>query len=230
MINIDIRAPALKDIQGAIRRIDNNSLSMLTRAINRGAITAKTAIGKTSSGVPSAYRIKTTEVNAASKITQRAVASNPIAIVTIKGRPRPLVKFTVTPKRHSKRKGKSGTPRHYRSAVKKKNGLKPLSNSKNKPFFAKTKNGEEGIFSRQDSKIQKQIKIFRRTKKGVKVYKYTNKKDGSPYTVDKLQMHFGPSVPHMVQNEKIMDSVQKAANSMIENRLNHELDMLLRRL
>jgi len=163
MIGIEIRAPELKDIQGAIKNIDKSSPSMLTRAVNRGATTARTAIGKTSTGVPSAYRIKTSDVNTSTKITKRADKSSMIAIVSVKGRPRPLSKFKVTPKKLSKRKGKSGTPKHYKAAVKKRSSLKPLNDSSNKPFFAITKKGEEGIFSRQESKIQKQIRIIRKT-------------------------------------------------------------------
>jgi hypothetical protein len=229
MINVEIRAPDIKKIPKEIKKFDNNMPTMLMRSINRAATTVKTAIGKTASGVPSLYRIKSTEVNSATKITKLASKSELVAIVTVKGRPRPLVKFAVSPKRLAKRKGKSGNPSSYKSAVLKGHGLIALKNSANKPFVAVTKKGEIGVFSRGESKIQKRINIVRRSRTGVKVYKYKNKKNGEAYTVEALQMHFGPSIPQMVANKTIITTVNKSAENTVQNRLNHEISRYSRR-
>lgn len=230
--NFEIRAPDLKDITGGIEGIGKQSSGMLSRSINRAATTAKTAIGRSKTGAPSVYRIKSGEVNSASKIIKKADTKNLIAVISVKGRSRPLIKFAVSPKRLAKRHKSSGNPKSYKAAVMKSGSLKNLDHLKNKPFFAITKNGTEGIFSRKDSKIQKQIRIVRRLKgKGVRVYTYKTKvKTGEPYQTDILQMHFGPSVPQMVENNDVMSRIQKEANRTLQKRLDHEVSRYLERL
>lgn len=223
--NVEIRAPDLKKIKKTIKGLDNQLPVLLTRAINRAATTAKTSIGKTKTGVPSIYETKSKDVKPSTKLLSQADKSNLVAVVEVKGRPRPLAKFKISPRRLSKRKGKKGSPKLYKASVIKEGGLKDLSGAPNKPFYAVTKKRVEGIFSRTDTLIQKRIKIVRRSKKSakVKLYNYKTK-------VNALQMHYGPSIPQMVNNEKIMTKVQADANKTLQSRLDHEVTRYLERL
>lgn len=232
MMKIEIRATDTKQIKGAVKGLDKQSPTLLSRAINRAATTAQTAIGNSKTGVPGYYRIQQKEVKPAIKI-KTANKSELVAVVEIKGRSRPLVKFTVSPKKLAKRKGNSGRPKVYKAAVFRRNGIKALSGAPKKPFYAVTKNGTEGIFSRKETRIQKQIRIVRRSKRGagVKIYKYKSKvRTGEPYEVDALQMHFGPSIPQMVENTAVMKKVQHDASNMLQSRLQHEVSRYLERL
>ncbi len=224
MMKVEIRAPNMNRIKGAVKGLDKQSPTFLTRAINRAATTAKTAIGNNKTGVPAQYRILQKDVKAAVKI-KPATKTELVAIIEVKGRVKPLVNFTVSPKRVVKRRGKKGNPKFYKAAVLKSNGIKALSGTPNKPFYAVTKTGTAGIFVRKETRIQKQIKIVRRLKRktGVRTYKYM-------YETEVLEMRFGPSVPQMVENKTIMDKVQSEANNMLQSRLKHEVSRYLERL
>lgn len=231
--NFEIRAPDIKNMVGDVAGIEKQSPSILSRAINRAAITAKTSISRSETGIPRIYRIKSSEIQPATKISKTADKGNLMAVVSVKGRPRPLVKFSVSPKKRATRKKGNGSPKAYKAAVMKRGGLKRMDASKNKPFYAITHNGTDGVFSRKETKIQKQIRITKRLKRrtGVRVYKYRTKvKTGEPYQANILQMHFGPSIPQMAENKEVMSRVQKVANQTLQKRLNHELSRYLERL
>lgn len=223
MINIDIQAPNIKEFKKVLERFDNKAPSLLVSAINRAATTAKASMKKQSSGAPSIYRVKPTEVEKMTSIHQ-ANTSTMKAIVTVKGRSKPLSSFSVSPMRKVSYKGKSPNPKKYKAVVMKGHGLISLDKAENKPFVAVTQNGVIGVFSRmgRNDMIRKNMEVTRKTTSGTKKYTYER-------NVEKLQMHYGPSVPQMIKNDLVFDQVKTDSGNMLNKRMNHEIEALLRR-
>lgn len=231
MIKVDIKASDIKKINKAMNQVLDKSPNILANAINRTATKVRVTMKNSTSGVPKYYRVKPTEVDKSIKIYP-ANKSSLKAVVRVKGRPKLLTTFSVSPLHVVGYNGKRRNPSKYKSAVMKGHGLKPLDKHENKPFVAVTRAGIIGVFSRLskgDNLVNKTIKIVRKTATGVKVYKYKTKKDHTPYQKEKLQMHFGPSIPQMVKNNEVMNSVNKNASEMLEKRLIHEVNNIMRR-
>lgn len=229
MIEIDIKATGLKSIQKKLGRLENNAPSVLVRAINRAAVTAKTSMKKQSSGIPSIYRVKPSEVEKRIRI-KKANSEKLYAVVTVKGYVKPLIHFSLSPKRVVSYKGKNPNPKRYKAAVKKGHSMVPLDSSDNKPFVAiTTKDKFTGLFSRmgKNNTIIRNITITRKTqKKGRRVYKFYKYKRKA----EKLQMHFGPSIPQMAANNIIYINIEEDTGKTLNTRVNHEINRLLRRL
>lgn len=222
MINVDIKSPDMNKIKKSLGVLENNAPKVLVRAINRAAITARATIKKQSTGAPGIYRVKSSAVDKSTKIA-KANTNTIKAVVTIKGGTRPLSQFIVSPKRVVSYKGKSRSPKRYKAAVMKKNSPIPLEQEKNKPFVAVTQNNFMGLFSRTENKVTRSIKVTRNTLSGIKVYTY-ERTDG------KLQMHYGPAIPQMISNEKVFHNMESNSEKTLNNRLNHEIKLLLRRM
>lgn len=215
-----------KEVQKAMEKNLRQSSGALVSAINRAAITAEKTMRANATGAPSMYRIKSGDVKKSIKIS-KAKKGNIVAVVKVRGRTRPLYDFTVSPKQRVNFTGRALKPSRYRAAVLKGKGLKPLDKQKNKPFVTSTRAGIMGVFSRKDKSnpgnlIEKNVRIIKKSKDKVRVYKYKVKKE-------KLEMHFGPSIPQMIDNTRIMFRVKKDTNKTLESRLEHELNRIIRR-
>lgn len=230
MIDIDIHAPDMNKIRKSLGTLEKNAPTVLVRAINRAAITAKSTIRKQSTGVPALYRVKPSVIDRHTK-NAPANKNNLKAVVTFKGYPRPLSLFAMSPKRIVSYKGKSRSPKRYKASTMKKHPLTALDKEKNKPFVAVTTKGNfMGIFSRtgEYNKVLKEIEIIRKVKPRkkdpyTKVYKYKKQ-------TEKLRMHYGPSIPQMVDNKILFKKMELESSKTLNNRINHEIELLLRRM
>lgn len=215
-----------KEVEKALKKTLNKSSTALSNAINRAATTAQATMKNSSQGVPSMYRIKSNETQKAIKI-KRANRNDLIAVVKVRGRTRPLYGFAVSPKTRVRSSGKSIRPGRYKAAIYKSRRMEPLDKTENKPFVTRTKSGVMGVFSRMnksnpDNLIEKNVRVFKKNKNKVKSYRYK-------VTKEKLQMHFGPSIPQMVDNTEIMFRLRKGIRNTLEKRLDHELNQIIRR-
>ena len=121
------------------------------------------------------------------------------AAVISKGPQIALSKFKINPGTPVRYRGKSRSPKVYKAGVEKAGGLKPL-NGDPKAFVAIISSNEyKGVFVR------------------------TSKHN---YPIEQL---YGPAVPQMVKNEKIMKVVSDGVNRTLQKRIDAEINNLLRK-
>ena len=97
-----------------------------------------------------------------------------------------------------------GTPNVpiYKAVVKRGHGKVELR-GENKPFIQKVRSGEDGEF----------VGLFRRR---------TAKRDSQLVGVG------GPAIPQILKQDKIMDKFQRTAGPVLQKRLDHEIDAVLK--
>ncbi len=118
-----------------------------------------------------------------------------------KASPMALAKFKVSPNRRVTYKNGKPSPNVYMASVKKGEAPKPL-NTDPKAFIAIMKETKhKGLFQRDKEKRKS-------------------------YPIKQL---FGPSVPQMIKNEKIIGHIQKEADSTLEKRMDAEINNILRK-
>lgn len=205
------------DIERHLSEITDKSKLVMMRAMNRTASTIATTEKRE---VSARYFI--TQKNVAKTLRiEKASTSNLSARVVSKGERMDLAKFKVSPLRPVKvTKGGKRSPGVYKAAVRKNQGLKPLSGVEvggkiNKPFVAimkNTKNDHMGMFYRGEKKEKKRRNARR---KGVHSLK------------EPLKSVMGPSVPDVAGSKAVMEVVIKKANETLEKRIEHELSRVM---
>lgn len=146
------------------------------------------------------YYIKSEDVKETMS-TVKSSKSRLQAAVISKGQRIALSKFKVNPGTPVQYRGKSSSPKVYKAGVEKAGGLKPL-NGDPKAFVAIiSSNGNEykGVFAR------------------------TSKHN---YPIEQL---YGPAVPQMIKNEKIMKVVSDDVNRTLQKRIDAEINNVLRK-
>lgn len=184
--------------------LESQSTKVIVRAVNRSYTSGKNAIAEEAR---KGYYLSQHDVNGKNilKIT-KATYSNPVATLKYTDRHRNLYlwngKKAVSPgKIINWSHGKPNVP-IYKAAVKRGHGKVELR-GENKPFIQKVRSGEDGEF----------VGLFRRR---------TAKRDSQLVGVG------GPATPQILKQDKIMDKFQRTAGPVLQKRLDHEIDAVLK--
>lgn len=209
------------EVERRLSQITDKSKLVMMRAMNRTASTIATTEKRE---VSARYFI--TQKNVAKTLRiEKASTSNLSARVVSRGERMDLAKFKVSPLRPVKvTKGGERSPGVYKAAVRKNQGLKPLSGVEvdgkiNKPFVAimkNAKNDHTGVFYRGERK-RKENKRRNARRKGTH----------SPKEKEALKSIMGPSVPDVAGSKAVMEVVIKKANETLEKRIEHELSRVM---
>lgn len=188
-----------EELQDRLGALSNKANLVMARAANRAITNAKKNVKKEASA---RYRIKPGDVEKTMKVI-RGNRNKPTARLVSTGEHPNLIKFYVSPNERQKHEeGAEFEP--YIASVKKSTSPIPLegSSSKRKPFIATMKNGFTGLF---------------RQKRGI---------EGKAGYIEGI---YGPAVPQMVNNQEIMNKVQAEAEQMLLKRIDHEIDLILKK-
>lgn len=205
------------EIEQRLSEITDKSKLVMMRAMNRTASTIATTEKRE---VSARYFISQKNVADTLRI-EKASKGNLSARVVSKGERMDLAKFKVSPLRPVKvTKGGKRSPGVYKAAVRRNQGLKPLTGVDvggkiNKPFVAimkNTKNDHIGVFYRGERKKNKRRNARR---KGVHSPK------------EALKSIMGPSVPDVAGSKAVMEVVTKKANETLQKRIEHELSRVM---
>lgn len=192
------------EVKRRLGALADQSGKVIARAVNRSYITGKKAIAKETS---KNYLITQAEVNDPKvlKVT-KAYPREPVATLSYTGGHRNLYLWN---------KGKAVSPnviirwsqgkpnvKVYRAAVERGHGKTELQ-GENKPFLQRVRQGEKGEV----------VGLFRRK---------TTARDS------KLVGVSAPAIPQILKNEKVMAQFRRAAGPMLQKRLEHEIDAVLK--
>lgn len=195
------------EIKRRLGSLENLSGKVIARAVNRSYPTGKKAIAK---GATEEYRITQKDVNSALKITN-AKQSNPTATLKYTGGHRNIYlwnnKKAVSPNLIIRWKHGKPNVKRYKAAVKRGGAKKRLNGEggpgDNKPFIQRVREGEKSEFTG----------LFRR--------KTTDRES-------KLVAVHAPAIPQILKNEEIMVNFSCSAGPMLQKRLEHEIDAILK--
>ncbi len=200
-INVDVD---VEDVNRRLGVLSDQSGKVIARAVNRSYITGKNAIAKEAKKI---YLVTQKDVNNPKtlKIT-RARPTEPVATLEYTGGHRNLYLW------NNKRAVSPGVVIHwshgrpnvkvYRAAVK-RGGAKLKLLGENKPFLQRVRKGERSDF----------VGLFRRK---------TAARDA------KLESVTAPAIPQILKNSAIMEQFRAAAGPMLQKRLEHEIDVVLK--
>lgn len=230
-ITIEIKKSEIQRINNILGSLKGDTKDVLYRAINRTITNVKKNMAIEAS---KEYFITSTQVKKTIHIT-KATKSRLVAKAVSKSPTIPLSKFRVSPNRpvsynttinhksnskykyynYLKNYGKAN-PSMYRAGTKRGEQLKAFGN-RPKAFIAVMKSGHVGFFVRlNDSQKQAQQSY------------YDNRSGNKKVKRNAIKQLFGPSVPQMVGNEKIVSYVQYEANNMLHKRIDAELNNIMR--
>lgn len=217
MIETRIDIGNIEKIQQRLGSFSNKTPSVLANAINRTI----TNINKT------AAEQVTQNYNTTKKAVQktlkhkRATKTNLVGTVTSKAPVIALAKFKVSPNRPVSYKSGRPSPKVYKAAVKKGAASKPLEGNP-KAFVAIMKNGHKGVFERTG-----RFEGAKGSEKRTRIY--NSKSHRCTKHNEIIKELFGPSIPHMIKNEKSMAYIQEEANSTLQKRIDAEINNILRK-
>ncbi len=194
----------VSEVKRRLGLLADESGKVIARAVNRSYTTGKRAIAKGASGE---YLIAQKEVNSPKTLkTTKARPSDPVATLEYTGGHRNLYlwnnKKAVSPNMVIQWSHGKPNVRTYRAAVARGHARVPLL-GKNKPFIQHVRKGENSDF----------IGLFRRA---------TEERDS------KLVGVGTPSIPQILKNGKVMEQFRRSAGPMLQKRLEHEIDAVLK--
>lgn len=203
MINTTIQVD-VEDVKRRLGVLSDQSGKVIARAVNRSYITGKNAIAKEAK---KNYRITQEDVNNPKTLNiTKARPSDPVATLAYTGEHENLYHW------NHQRAVSPGVIIHwshgkpnvkvYRAAVK-RGGARHKLLGENKPFLQRVRKGEKSEF----------VGLFRRK---------TEARDA------KLESVFAPATPQILKNEVIMEQFTAAAGPMLQKRLEHEIDVVLK--
>lgn len=213
---IEVSEQTLDRMHTLLAGIQDVDKKVLKPALARGLSAGKTQAKK---AVTENYYLKPKEFARYSRIEYKNVdinGSEIIGSIKFSGGVIPLIRFMVTPKENTH--GKKSI-----SAAIKKNGGYMTSNL---AFVEQMKSGHIGVFDRGKKEDEewgiaarsKPLKINRGGNEG----KVTKTKHNQ-----KIRQRYGPSVPKMLEDEKVMQSIEDRVNEIINKRIDHEIGRLL---
>ena len=199
-IDIEISQQDIKSIRHRLRQFEDKTPNVLSRAINRTVASIKTEMKR-----DAAKRYSIAQKDVAATLNERKASSKELyGYVKSTGAVIPLSKFRVTPQRTVSYDSGEPNPSHYSAAVLKRGALKALKHSP-KAFVAVMPNGHGGVYER------------------------TGKKSRVNPQKEVIAQRFGPSVPHMIKNKVVIDSIQNKAESTLQKRIDAEINYILSR-
>lgn len=202
---IEISEETIGRIHAILGDVKDADKKVLKPALARGLQAGKTQANK---GIKQTYNISAAVLNKYGKISYKSVSESGNEIVgsiLFSGGVIPLYKFKVSPNKPT-----FGT-KEVQVAVLKENSAVPFENA----FVARFKKHDYvGIFERKGT---------------YKMEGRDNKKKTTPNNehTEKVKELFGPSVPKMVENAKVMQTVEDRVNEVINQRIDHEIERLL---
>lgn len=137
----------LGEIEEMLGNLKKKAPNVLKNAINRTVTNVKKNMAIEASKL---YYVKSGDVKRTIRIT-KAMRARLEGVVSSRAAAIPLYKFRVSPKHTVNYKNGRPTPKFYKAAVKRENGLKPLNHSP-KAFIAVMKSGHIGVFERKSGK------------------------------------------------------------------------------
>lgn len=204
---IEVSEQTIDRIHTILAGIQDADKKVLKPALTRGLMAGKTAAGK---AVRQTYHISAGDFSSRGYMKYNSVSQSSDGIVgsiEYSGGVIPLIKFKVSP--NTPKQGKTPS-----AAVLKASSLVPFTRKKD-TFVARMKTGHIGIFERREN-----------------VYsggRYTTKtgKVGRNKHNQAIKELLSPSVPQMVGNDTVMQTVEDRVNEVINQRIDHEIDRLL---
>lgn len=199
-IDIEISQQDIKSIRQRLGQFEDKAPNVLSRAINRTVTSIKTEIKREAS-----KRYAVTQQTIGETLNARRASPKDLkGYVKSTGAVIPLGKFRVTPQKTVSYEDGEPNPSHYSAAVLKRGALKALKHSP-KAFVAVMPNGHGGVYER------------------------TGKKSRVNPQKEVIAQRFGPSVPHMIKNKVVIDSIQNKAESTLQKRIDAEINYILSR-
>jgi hypothetical protein len=194
------------EIKKRLGTLSEYSGKVMSRAVNRAYPTGKTTIARETR---KRYLITAKEINDSKTLhITKATPSSPTAILEYTGGHRNLAwwnnKRAVTP--NTIIHWSHGIPnvRTYKAAVMRGTPKQELiGEDNNKPFIQRVRKGERSDFTG----------LFRR--------------NGSDRN-SKLVSVQAPAIPQIIKNEEVMAQFRRAAGPMLQKRLEHEIDVVLK--
>lgn len=192
------------EIKRRLGVLADESGKVIARAVNRSYSTGKNAIAKESR---KDYLVTQKDVNDPKtlKIT-KATQATPTATLNYTGEHRNLYlwnnKRAVTPNKVIKWSHGKPNVKIYQAAVARGHGRTKLQ-GENKPFIQRVRKGQKSEF----------VGLFRRK---------------TPERDSKLVGVVGPAIPQILKNEKVMEQFRRSAGPMLQKRLEHEIDAILK--
>lgn len=200
-ITIEIDESEVKKRLGVL---SEQSGKVIARAVNRTYPTGRTAIARETQ---KKYRITQKEINSTLKI-RKATESNPKAILRYTGSHKNLSHWNngkaVKPNKVIKwtrgSRGSKPNVKVYKASVMKGTAKKLEGKFHNKPFLQEVRKGSfTGLFQRESSSRDSQLVSVQ-----------------------------APAIPQIVKNEEVLAQFRRAAGPMLQKRLEHEIDVVLK--
>lgn len=167
-------------------------------AVMARAINRAVTAAKTAMGKEASAKYYVKSGTVKSTITLiKANAGNLRGIATSKDARVPLYKFKVSPKTPVRVSGRNKRSPAMYKAAVKKAGGYKPLNGSPKPFVAGFASGHTGVFERKSSERLPISELY------------------------------GPAVPQMLKSEEVMPNIERRANEVLQNRLDHEISRLL---
>lgn len=189
----------LKEISRRLGTLDQKTNVVMSRAANRAAMTGSKVIRQ---GTGSRYRINQGDVNATLKTT-KATYQNPTAVLTYGDRHRNLYTFgqkNVVKPRFNIRSSRADAPNPpFISASVEKSSAWTALNRDPKPFIRSTRSGNTLVLQRETS-------------------------DRSAPLIGRS----APAIPQIVKNEDTMEEFHEKTDQMLQKRIDHEIEQILR--
>lgn len=189
----------LKEISRRLGTLDQKTNVVMSRAANRAAMTGSKVIRQ---GTGSRYRINQGDVNATLKTT-KATYQNPTAVLTYSDRHRNLYTFgqkNVVKPRFNIRSSRADAPNPpFISASVEKSSAWTALNRDPKPFIRSTRSGNTLVLQRETS-------------------------DRSAPLIGRS----APAIPQIVKNEDTMEEFHEKTDQMLQKRIDHEIEQILR--
>lgn len=202
-VTIEIDESEIKRRLGVLA---DQSGKVMARAVNRAYPTGRTAIARETR---KRYLITTKEINSPKTLhVTKATASDPTAILDYTGGHRNLYLWNgqkaVSP--NIKIHWSHGVPnvKIYKAAVMRGVSKQELTgNDRNKPFIQRVRKGEKSDFTG----------LFQR---------HSAARDSKLVSVQ------APAIPQIIKNQEVMEQFRRAAGPMLQKRLEHEIDVVLK--
>lgn len=200
---IEVHAENFGELSRMLESIPSDAEKVLERSMNRGLDAAKTRAYR---GVSQVYDITQAELKSNSRFwIKRAVKSNDQIIGYIKytGGKIPLYKFS-TNKRNAR-----GLPVAVK--VRKESRTTALESA----FVAIMPSGHIGIFERMQGEYSEKRRDRTKDRRKTKFS-------------EQIEEKYGPSLPEMLEEENVMETMQDEVQEIVNKRVLHEVERLLR--
>lgn len=195
------------EVQKRLGDLANQADKVIARAVNRASKTGRLAIARE---VQKKYKVTQKEINKHLTI-KKATPSKPNAVLQYKGKHDNLYLWNngkgVSPKTvikwsHGRNKSKPNV-KVYKASVMRGAPKKLEGKYHNKPFVQQIRRGKNGNFKG----------LFQRE---------WSARDSKLVSVQ------APAIPQIVKNKEVMEQFRRAAGPMLQKRLEHEIDVVLK--